>query len=335
MKMNSKDFIIDGTTLVKYIGHDTIIEIPNHVTEIGREAFHGLWCVEEVYFPFSVDVIGCHAFENCKNLRKVKLPNLLTSIEACSFYGCVRLESITFPNGLISIGAYSFYECKQIEEMTLPESIKNIGDYAFAECCGLKHLTIHKNLINLGLHAFYHSSLNYINVIDKKNFGNVIFDESCKKLLMCESRDGFWYGTDRFEEIGEYAFAGCKTESYLFSANEKKIFLPYSVKKIGAYAFRECNMTHFMVPPKVKIIDEGTFAYCKDLQSIGMVANVREIHMNAVVGCKNLDEIKICKDKMDIQINGIANKLKACVDEFYDEVFPLKEFVQLLLKQEK
>lgn len=333
--MNSKDFIIDGTTLVKYIGHDTIIEIPNCVTEIGREAFYRCWWLEEVYFPFSVDVIGSHAFEDCENLRKVKLPTLLKSIESYGFYRCVRLESITFPDELINIGDYSFYECVLLKKVPLPENVKNVGDYAFSECRSLKHLTVHKNLINMGVHSFYHSSLNQINVIDKESFCKVIFDKSYKKLLMCESHDGFWYGIDEFEEIGEYAFAGCKTESYLFSGNEKEIFLPYGVKKIGAYAFRESNMTHFIVPPKVKIIDEGTFAYCKDLVSIEMVANVKKIHINAFVGCEKLDEIIVHKDKMDIQINGIADKLKVYVDEFYDKILSLKEFIQFLLKQEK
>ena len=38
---NYKDFIIEDTTLVRYVGKDTEVKVPSGVTEIGESAFLG------------------------------------------------------------------------------------------------------------------------------------------------------------------------------------------------------------------------------------------------------------------------------------------------------
>ncbi|MCH5188263.1 MAG: leucine-rich repeat protein [Oscillospiraceae bacterium] len=306
--MNEHDFIIEGTTLVKYTGHDAVVEIPGRVTEIGRKAFCGNLCLEEVYFPFTLNSIGSHAFEGCESLMRVELPGLIDCIDDYAFYRCSRLERIALPNSITRVGNYAFCECAGLTELSLPDSA------------------------SLGFHAFYHTSINEIDVIDEAGIYDFIYDASAKKLLLSGSCDGFWYLTGDIEEIGEYAFAGCKAEEV--GDGEKTIILPETVKKIGAYAFRETDMNRFIFPPEVKTIEEGTFANCRELTSVEIWTNVDKIHMNAFEGCEKLNKIAIApyENEPAVIISGIAKELAAFVDKYRDKVFTLEEFVRLFLR---
>lgn len=63
-------FIINEGVLIKYIGKDGKVFIPNNVTKILEKAFENS-NIEELHIPVSVTFIDYYAFDKCKKINKV------------------------------------------------------------------------------------------------------------------------------------------------------------------------------------------------------------------------------------------------------------------------
>jgi hypothetical protein len=113
--MNIKDFIINGTTLVKYIGHDYSVKVPNGITIIGE---------------------GC--FDNNNYIVLVTLPDGLKSIKNRAFYECFHLKQINIPDTLNYIGRWAFSACHNLKSLIIPNSIHDIDYCAFEYCYKLE-----------------------------------------------------------------------------------------------------------------------------------------------------------------------------------------------------
>ncbi len=66
-------FQIDGTTLVKFIGTEKDVVIPNNITEIGKYAFENNRYLTSVVIPPSVKSIEKFAFSGCRYLTSAKI----------------------------------------------------------------------------------------------------------------------------------------------------------------------------------------------------------------------------------------------------------------------
>ena len=53
------DFEISGTTLVSYRGKDIDVVIPDAITSIGENAFRGVYSLNSLIIPASVNHIAC------------------------------------------------------------------------------------------------------------------------------------------------------------------------------------------------------------------------------------------------------------------------------------
>ena len=73
----------------------TELTLPNSVTSIADDAFHGCRGLTELTLPNSVTSIGDGAFRGCRGLTKLTLPNSVTSIGESAFYLCSGLSKIT------------------------------------------------------------------------------------------------------------------------------------------------------------------------------------------------------------------------------------------------
>lgn len=101
-------FEIKDGVLVKYTGSDKVVNIPENVHTISKEAFIELnflggvlrtqytrfQYLESVYIPDSVQTIEESAFAGCKSLKSVSMPERFKGINA--FVGCSPDLKITY-----------------------------------------------------------------------------------------------------------------------------------------------------------------------------------------------------------------------------------------------
>lgn len=137
---SASDFVIEGSTLVKYRGTDTNVSVPDTVESVGESAFEDNTRIELVVLPNSVKEIGPYAFWGCDNLDTVVLGRGLTEVGDYAFAGCKGLEQMSIPANVISIGIQAFGDCVNMTDISIPAETLYIHDSAF-DGCG--KLTIH------------------------------------------------------------------------------------------------------------------------------------------------------------------------------------------------
>lgn len=184
-----------GYTVVKYIGDEKVVKIPEEykglpVVAIDAYAFSGRDRLETIYIPESVEDIGEYAFFQCNKLLDATIPGV-KSLGDKAFAGCEYLTYIYIPASLESIGKGAFSDCKRIAEIQVAEgnakyhvadnclietesktlvlgckksvipadgSVTAIGYGAFDGCSELKSVTIPKSISNIGEYAFNNCS---------------------------------------------------------------------------------------------------------------------------------------------------------------------------------
>ncbi|MBR3863850.1 MAG: leucine-rich repeat protein [Clostridia bacterium] len=204
-----KDFKIENSVLVQYIGDKTDVKVPDEVSVIGQNAFafskvasklksvylpdsvtaisSGAFSnctLESIEIPSSVEIIESNAFLNCLSLKNVKLLGVKV-IEEYAFDSCENLMSVILGNSLQKIGKNAFSNCKSLCAIYIPESTLEIGERAFANCTSLEKLTIDEGLTDLGGYAF--SGCKKLTEVTLPasilNAGNGLFS-GCSKLVV-------------------------------------------------------------------------------------------------------------------------------------------------------
>ena len=83
-----------GTKVIMASKNATTYNIPNTVTEIGKNAFYGCSKITSITIPDSVTTIGAGAFESCGSLTEITIPQNVTSIGSDAFVYCGKLMAI-------------------------------------------------------------------------------------------------------------------------------------------------------------------------------------------------------------------------------------------------
>lgn len=136
----------DGTVLLKYVGKDDNVCIPQGITKIEKNAFASS-TLKNVVFPEGLEKIGENAFANCKKLTKVTIPKSVDIIDQDAFSKCKNLKKITFKGTPSDISPYAFDGTAVVSE---PGSIKT--QYTWAVLDRLKS-TRKKSVFNGTFHC--------------------------------------------------------------------------------------------------------------------------------------------------------------------------------------
>lgn len=136
----------DGTVLLKYVGKDDNVCIPQGITKIEKNAFASS-TLKNVVFPEGLEKIGENAFVNCKKLTKVTIPKSVDIIDQDAFSKCKNLKKITFKGTPSDISPYAFDGTAVVSE---PGSIKT--QYTWAVLDRLKS-TRKKSVFNGTFHC--------------------------------------------------------------------------------------------------------------------------------------------------------------------------------------
>lgn len=140
--------VVGDGILIAYSGTDSVVNIPDHVKQIGAEAFSGHMGITAVNIPDSVTVIGEGAFSGCKNLKTVNGGRQLKKVCDRAFQDC-PLSQIVIPESMeeIGLGAYDcpggtdtvIFKGSQLPALVMGERsgrLSNEGSriYAFDKC---------------------------------------------------------------------------------------------------------------------------------------------------------------------------------------------------------
>lgn len=137
---SASDFQTQGSTLVKYIGTEERVTIPDTVEVVGESAFENNQKVQFVVIPKSVKRLDAYVFWGCNNLEEVVLGKGLTTVDEYSFAGCTGLKQITIPENIQSIDAQAFAGCVNLTDIYIPATVTGIAEDAFLNC---DNVTIH------------------------------------------------------------------------------------------------------------------------------------------------------------------------------------------------
>ena len=151
---NANDFVIENGVLTQYSGSDSIIEIPECVTEIGEYVFSEAGKITKVIFPQGLTKIGRESFSKCRKLEEVVFPQSLKEIDSQAFYLCRKLKSVEVPGSCESTGSCAFWGCSGLETLVINEGVKEIGYCSFADCTTLSQIRWPNSLKTIWHEAF-------------------------------------------------------------------------------------------------------------------------------------------------------------------------------------
>ena len=270
-----------------YVSKVSLVSVilPNFVTSIGADSFHGCKSLTSIILPPQTTLIGDNAFLACKGLTTLTIPQGVTSIGVNSFYSCSGLTgTLNIPNSVTSIGKEAFAFCTSLSTITIPFSVSTISDQAFLSCSG--NIVVDSDNV-------YYSSLD-----------GVLFDKTQTKLISFPlSKGGSYSIPNTVTFIGDYAF--------MYNTLLTSISIPSSVITIGNYTFcKSRGLTTISIPPSVVVIGNFGFASNSNLISVNIPSSVTTIGNSVFFACTGLKSITIPSSVISIGgsvFNGCTN----------------------------
>ena len=304
------------------------VYLPNGVTNIQQDAFHGCHSLKEINIPDSVTSIGSSAFYNCRGLTSVTIPDSVTSIGSHAFDNCSGLTSVMIPNSVTNIGEGAFDSCRSLTSVYIPASVEAIGREAFSTCYSLTNVVVRARDIgrmafsgcgqyspmtveigdgvaNIDSEAFMHcSALTSVAMSNSvTNIGERAFS-GCSSLASVSIPDSV-------TSIGNGAFDGCSSltsvtiPQYVCSAKLSTIFpsiyqnitnvvLTDSVTRISDLTFAGCcSLSYIRLPGSVTCLGDYAFSNCCALANIELGNGLSEIGSRAFYDCSSLASVTI------------------------------------------
>ncbi len=212
-----------------------------------------------------------------------------------------KAADIVIPEGVWRIGMGVFIENKHVQSVVLPKSLTWIERFAFAECKNLKRITIPASVTCIGKGAFSDSGLEEVVIEGNTEIGLWAFDGTPWKELELKQQGGF-------------ARAGV-----LLSVDPELTHytIPPEVKIIGRDAFKNSKIKEIDIPKGVTKLDICAFSY-SELERISLPDTLRVIESYAFSNCENLTELTIPKSVTDID-SGAFQDLPNCVITILNE----------------
>ncbi len=221
-----KDFQIENSKLIKYLGKNSNVIIPSQVTSIENFAFKDCRHIKSIFIPEFVNYIGHYVVSDCAFLEKIEvdknnktyysngtcvidkqnvsvvvgcknsvIPNddTVLYIEKFAFSNCVALESIVIPNSVKQIRDYAFSGCYNLEKIILPNTLNYIGKQAFEGCESLESIVLPNNVTCISDKVFYNcKNLTSVTAMDDLcSIGYNVFDGCNKNLVITTTKNSY------------------------------------------------------------------------------------------------------------------------------------------------
>jgi hypothetical protein len=240
---SSSDFQMQGTTLVKYLGDDLDVVIPDGVKTIGSEAF-----------------------SDCDFIKTFSLPNSVITIEDMAFSGCTGITVFTLPDTTESLGTFAFYNCENLKTMYFGDELKTLGEGVFLGCKSLEKVIISDLNTNFkrdeGLvYSMDEKTLHFLcagNEMKTYTMPSTVTEIDKYAFWGCDNLENVFFSTS-MDEIPEYAFMNC--------TSLKEVTFPLNITSIDMKAFAYCTgLKNVTVPMSVKYIHPTAFDSCINIE---------------------------------------------------------------------
>ena len=169
-----RNFVINKGVLIKYLGSDGDVVIPDGVITVRYCTFKDCTNLKSVTIPDSVTGIGEGAFRDCIGLTSVTIPDSVAVIGSGAFLGCKGLadnrgfvivrdvlygyygseSDVSISHGITAIDGFAFRECTGLTSVIIPDSVTSIRGSAFSGCTILTSVTIPGSITAIADEAF-------------------------------------------------------------------------------------------------------------------------------------------------------------------------------------
>ncbi len=309
--------LIVDNTLVRYLGKDSHVVIPDGITSIAAGAFIDCKDVRKIDISSSVTEIGEAAFTLCSSLQSIEIPDSVTKIGTSAFFSCSSLRSVVLHRGVTEIPPSAFALCGKLENIVIPNSITTIRGCAFQNNSALKSIDIPESVTYIGESAFSGCGLlQNINIHGNPVICKDAFKDSPgynnpeKDRDRIKNVEGAASSYEHFRALAKVSLeeinnAWKDERGVKYSADRKRLIIApqniegeYTVlpetEVICRMAFNEAEkLTRVVLPEGLQFIGEYAFHYCLGLKSIDIPQTVNYIDEGAFARCFYLDTINI------------------------------------------
>ena len=207
-------------------------------------------------------------------------------IGECAFFNAASLEAVTLGENA-QIGKQAFYNNASLKEIDLSKAA-SIGDYAFS---GDVYYVCVDDAMSYAavssdghyIYTYHAPALESVELATATEFGEYCF-AYCRELTEVVLNENI-------TKIPAYAFAGCEKLISINLANIQEVGMYAfmegyalesidlsNVQTIGEYAFVNCNqLTGLVFGENAVKMDEGAFAYCESLETVGSTTALEDI----------------------------------------------------------
>ena len=318
LTVNIEDFIIKNGVLIKYIGKDKIVRIPDTVKELGLDCFDKTK-VEELIIPGSVKIVGRtdnrnfygKSFGDCP-LKKVTLLDGVEEITPYAFKYYGQLEDINIPDTVKELGLDCFDKTK-VEELIIPGSVKVVGrtDYrdsdgkSFGDC-PLKKVTLLDGVEKITPYAFrYYGQLEDIKCLSKNiKIGNNAFDDTKIKNItfLADMSNIQGFNNSVIEHLTINTASNTLKREFLRSfPNLKSVGIPEGIEKIEDYAFYGTKIKSIKLPNTIKEIEKLAFA-SDSLTEIYLPSSLYELDKRMFLKAPKLETIFLSNETKEVKL---------------------------------
>ena len=282
----------------------TSVIIPGSV-KILEATFYDNYQLTSVTIGDGVNVIGRSVF-NSTNLTSINIPNSVTTIGESAFLNN-QLTSVTIPESVTVIGDRAF-DRNKLTSITIPDSVTIIGRDAFQNN-QLTNVIIPGSVTSLGRGAFSRNQLTNVTILEGvtviksgtfalNQLASVTIPESVASLSSTAFNDniGVNNGTWKYFLISNDAMIlGC------VETCPPDLVIPesidgYSVKIIGARAFRGNQLTSLSIPSSVTTVNAWAFGQNQFTQ-VSFLGARPVLNNNAFVQSLAISNISYCEDQ--------------------------------------
>ena len=289
----------------------TEFQVPDQVTDIGKNAFANAKYVTKVTMGEQVISIGESAFSGCKKLVYADISPKLRTIESRAFDECSSLEEISTGNQVEFIGNGAFNGCSSLKNITIRSNAENteIGMSILDGCSSLKEVMLDvagtfnpeilgrreiiDTVVNLGSRIKVDTSdlTDYISIVGSyhvdeqntviKSVDDMILTKDGGKVLLYAG------ASDREELEIPDGVTEISRGAFWNAASLRKITLPSGLETVAEYAFAECSrLKNIEFPEGTKTIGANAFDNEVSLVYADIPKSVTSIGKRAFRNCK-------------------------------------------------